>query len=312
MKQKLPVRKIAHLTGHKAAVFSLGPGPEARHFLSGAGDGWVVRWDLDDPETGRLIAKVETQIFSLLYLDGYERVVVGNMNGGVHWVDLSNPDNTKNIAHHRKGVFDILRIREYIYTAGGEGTLTKWSISEIRSLESYQLTNQPLRSLDFCPERNEIAVGASDNAIYLLDASTLQIRRTIRDAHDNSVFTARYTPDGRYLLSGGRDAHLRVWDLDHEARPLAAQPAHWFTINAIAIHPGGRWFATASRDKTIKIWDADTFELRKVLDTARDGGHINSVNRLYWSPYRNYLISGSDDRSMIVWQVGQDGQNGDQ
>ena len=306
MKQKLPVRKLAHLTGHKAAIFSLGPGPETRHFLSGAGDGWVVRWDLDDPETGRLIAKVETQIFSLLYLDGHERVVVGNMNGGVHWVDLEDPDNTKNVAHHRKGVFDMLRIKEFVYTAGGGGMITKWSVAKSRTLESYQLTNQSLRSLDFCPERNEIAVGASDNAIYFLDASTLQLRRSIRDAHDNSVFTARYTPDGRYLLSGGRDAHLRIWNLDEGDRPVAAQPAHWFTINAIAIHPEGRWFATASRDKTIKIWDSNTFELRKVLDTARDGCHVNSVNRLFWSPHRNYLISGSDDRSMIVWQVGQD------
>lgn len=305
MSTLLQVRRIARLTGHEASVFAIGAGPDHRHFLSGAGDGWVVRWDLEDPEMGRLIAKVETQIFSLLYLPESRRVVVGNMNGGVHWVDLEQPDHTRNIAHHQKGVFDLLRAGDHVFSAGGGGLITRWSIEESRALESLQLSNQSLRSLDYCPHRGEIAVGASDNNIYFLDADTLALKRTLTGAHDNSVFTVKYTPDGRHLLSGGRDAHLRLWDLEQGAAPLAAQPAHWFTLNHIAFAPDGRWFATASRDKTIKLWDASDFQLLKVLNTARDGGHVNSVNRLFWSPYRNYLISGGDDRSMIVWEVGE-------
>lgn len=302
MTKKVQVNKIAQLTGHEASIFSVVAGPDQQHFLSGAGDGWVVRWNLDNPETGRLIARVETQIFSLLQLPDREKVVVGNMNGGVHWVDLREPARTKNIAHHQKGVFDIQRIGDHVFTLGGAGLLTRWSVSEERTLESYQLTNQSLRSMDYHPERNEIAIGASDNAIYLLDAATLEIRQALRDAHDNSVFTVRYAPDGRYLLSGGRDAHLRVWDLEAGTELVSDQPAHWFTINDIAFHPSGNWFATGSRDKTIKIWEAGSWRLLKVLDAARSGGHINSVNRLFWSPYHQMLISCSDDRSIIVWE----------
>ena len=304
MNMKISAAKKTQLTGHNAAIFSLGPGPEERQFLSGAGDGWVVRWDLDDPEIGRLIARVETQIFSQLYLKETNTVVVGNMNGGVHWIDLDQQGATKNIAHHKKGVFDIIGVGDHVFTVGGEGSITRWSVPESRTLESYQLTNQSLRCLDFCPVRNEIAVGGSDNSIYLLNASTFELKRTIKESHDNSVFTVKYTPDGNYLLSGGRDAHLRVWDLDNGAEQISSQPAHWFTINSIAIHPGGKWFATGSRDKTIKIWSMETLQLLKVLDTARDGGHINSVNSLFWSPYRNELISCSDDRSIIIWEIG--------
>ena len=61
--------------------------------------------------------------------------------------------------------------------------------------------------------------------------------------------------------------------------------------------------ATASRDKTMKIWDANNFKLLKVIDTVRNGGHINSVNTLRWSKYNNWLISGSDDRSIIIWEI---------
>jgi WD40 repeat protein len=301
---KIKTQKVAQLTGHKAAIFALSAGESPRYFLSAAGDGWVVRWDLDDPETGRLLAQVENQAFALGYLPGSHRAVVGNMNGGLHWVNLAQPEQTKNIAHHKKGVFDILPLGDQVLTVGGDGLLTRWDAAAARSLESYQLSNQSLRCLAYSPSRHEIAVGASDNGIYLLDADSLELKQRLPHAHDNSVFALCYTADGQTLLSGGRDAMLKAWALAGDApRLLNEQAAHWYTINSIVLHPEGQLFATASRDRTIKIWDARTFKLLKVLDTIRDGCHINSVNRLLWTDYQGYLISASDDRSMMVWEV---------
>jgi WD40 repeat protein len=300
---RLKVAKIAQLTGHNASVFALGEDQAPNTFLSGAGDGWIVRWNLDEPENGRLIAKVETQVFSILHLPERNMMIAGNMNGGVHWVDLENPEKTRNVAHHQKGVFAIEALGNYILTAGGQGMLTKWDRATGKAMESLQLSNQSHRSIAISPDQKEIAVGCSDNGIYLLDAQTLSIRHHIKEAHNNSVFSLAYHPDGAYLLSGGRDAHLKVWQLDAPPKCVDEKPAHWFTINSIVFSPCGRWFATGSRDKTLKIWDAKSFELLKVLETIRDKGHLNSVNRLFWTPYQNYLISASDDRSLIIWEI---------
>ena len=108
------------------------------------------------------------------------------------------------------------------------------------------------------------------------------------------------------LLSGSRDAHLKMWDLEKNCEMIFDEPAHWFTINDIVFHPSGQLFATASRDKSIKIWDAQSLQLLKVLEGARDGGHFNSVNRLFWSAHEGQLVSGSDDRSLIIWRVNQE------
>lgn len=297
----LTVQKIARLTGHNASVFALAGDANAQHFLSAAGDGWVVRWDLQQPEIGKVLAKVDTQIFSLLNLPDLNKLVIGNMNGGLHWLDLNNSDLNKNIAHHQKGVFDILHMGESVFTLGGEGRITRWSAAEGRSLESLHLTNQSLRTADYDKTCDEIAVGTSDNSIYILDVNVLEIKKNIQNAHNNSVFTTKYSPDGHYLLSGGRDAHLKIWDAANDFKLLSSQPAHWFTINDIAFSTDGQYFATASRDKTIKIWDAHTFQLLKVIDTIRHGGHLNSVNCLLWLD--DYLISGSDDRSIMVWLI---------
>jgi WD40 repeat protein len=300
------IQKKAVLTGHNASIFSLSKGGDDRHFLSGGGEGWVVEWNLDAPDLGRLLAKTETQIFSLLKLTDQPVVIAGNMNGGVHWIHLENPNQSKDVQLHRKGVFDIKVNGDYVYTVGGDGILTKWSAAEARSLESFHLTNQPLRCMDFCEKRGEIAIGASDHAVYLLDIETLALKNVIRDAHGNSVFSIKYSPTGEYLLTGGRDAHLNVWDTKTWER-RSSQPAHWYTINGIDFHPSGHFFATASRDKTLKIWRSDNFELVKVLEGARDGGHLNSVNKLLWMKNGESLVSCSDDRTIISWQIRQGG-----
>jgi len=301
--KKVSIEKIATLTGHNASIFSIIRYKAPHLFLSGAGEGWIVEWDFNDLEMGRLLAKVDTQIFSLCFLEKEKVVVAGNMNGGVHWVDIENPTKTKNILQHKKGVFAIQQIDNELFTAGGAGLLTRWDIAKQKTIESLHLSNQSLRCLAFSKTRNELAVGASDHCIYLLDATTLEIKQTIKAAHENSVFAIKYSPDHRFLISGGRDAHLRVRDLEKGGVEVSFQPAHWYTINDIAFHPKAPIFATASRDKTIKIWDAESFELLKVIETVRDQGHLNSVNRLYWSSFNDYLVSCGDDRSIMVWEV---------
>lgn len=295
--------KVAQLTGHNSSIFSIVPFGQSRYFISGGGEGWIVLWDLDTPELGQLKAKVGKQIFSLWAKESSNLAVAGNMDGGLHWVNFSNASGNRNISHHTKGVFSIVEAEGAVWTIGGEGMLTKWSANPIKSLESLQLTNMPLRCMDYSSFRNELAIGSSDCSVYLVDTKTMEIKRIIKAAHANSVFSVKYHPVQPLLITGGRDAHLKVWDLEREHEARISIPAHLFTINSIVFHPEGHFMATGSRDKTIKIWDASSFELVKVIETVRDRGHVNSVNTLYWSSYNNYLISGSDDRSIIIWEI---------
>lgn len=296
------VRQIAKLTGHNGSIYTIVQGLERHKVLTGAGDGWVIEWDLTNFETAKVVAKVETNIFSMAYIDRENWLAVGNMFGGLHWVDLNAKTDLKNSQFHEKGIFDILVLDDHVYTVGGKGKLAKWNIATQQIVESLQLSNESLRSIDYDKAGNRFVIGSSDNSIYFLD-KMLNIKHRIIPAHDNSVFTAKFTQNGTLLFSGSRDAHLKVWSLNDNFENVSSQPAHWFTINDIAFHPNKSILATASRDKTIKIWNSETFELLKVIDVVKFGGHINSVNKLLWTTHNDWLVSVSDDRTVIVWEV---------
>ena len=321
----MKIEKITQLSGHKGAVYALGEGRTPQHIFTGAGDGWLVEWDLANHETGRLIANVEKNIFCLKYLKNQQRVVIGDMDGGIRFVDLENPDKTLNIKHHSKGCYNIQSFDNQLFTLGGEGIITRWSAEESRSIESLQLSSKSLRSMAISAPKREIVVGASDGNMYFLDIDNFNLKHTIYAAHQNSIFTVRYTPSYQHILTGGRDAFLKMWQANdiwnnNNLKPIFSIPAHLFTINAIAFHPSNNQiFATASRDKTIKIWQIEeinsentegvahhkdaTITLLKVIDTVKHGCHIRSVNNLYWSTFNNYLISASDDYTAMVWKI---------
>ena len=294
------VHKIKQLIGHASAVFALSPGSESRYVLSGSGDGLVVRWDLDFEDDPKAIAKVPANVFSLLLLD-QDSLLVGQMNGGLHLVDLNAGKELRNLGDGSHAVFCLMNLprRGLILSGTAEGKLHIWRRSDFELIRSVPVSEKSLRSIAY-NGRGEIAIGSSDNKIYLLDVESFRLKK-ILEGHLNSVFTVCYDPNTGNIVSGSRDAHLRIWNSKGDC--LEMIPAHMYTINEIAWHPELPIFATGSRDKTIKIWSAEDYSLLKVIDRDKSEGHLNSVNKLYWSRWNNFLISCSDDRSLMVWQI---------
>ncbi len=294
------LHKRAQLKGHRGAIYDIAPTDTG--LWSGAGDGWIVHWPNEQIEVGKLIANVGFGVYSLAVLPEQQWVVAGDMNGGVHWVHLTDTTQNRDIEHHKKGVFDLFRYQDSLFSCGGDGCLTRWNTTTGRSIETLQLTTKSLRCITPHPILPHLAVAASDGCIYIIDANNLTVLHTILMAHLPAVFCVTYSPDGRYLLSGGRDAHLRIWDANNHYALLHAIPAHTYTLNGLVFWPDGQAFATCSRDRTIKIWDADTFALLRVIDTLRHANHINSVNKLVFLPDGS-LASCSDDKSIIIWEL---------
>ena len=297
----MKIEKIAALTGHNAPIYALATGRDDRHFYSAGGDGWVVEWSLDSPELGRVVAEVGLPVFSLFFFKKENLLVAGDQNGGVRFIPLENPAAQRHILHHKKGIFDIQFFDNQLFTLGGDGYLTRWDWASRRPLESIRIAPKSLRCAIFLEKRREIVVGASDGNLYFLDGDGLFLKNKIDAAHDPAVFCGVSFEEKNQLITGGRDAHLRFWELGNDPILMKTDlPAHLFTINHVVFVEN--WLVTASRDRTLKIWDPATGELLKVVDTLRHGGHLRSVNRLLALP-GGELVSAGDDRQGIIWQL---------
>ncbi|KAA9340818.1 WD40 repeat domain-containing protein [Adhaeribacter soli] len=304
MASPLEVTKTATLTGHRDCVYTLERSGKDTIFYSAGGDGFVVAWNLNEPENGDLIANAEKSVYALKYLADKDLLVIGQNFKGLQIVAPEAKKLVQTVALPPVAIFDLAysEKEQLLYAGLADGTLVMLETVGFTVKKVVKLSDKSLRCFALNEVRNELAAGYSDHSIRIFDAQTLELKQQV-DAHANSVFTLAYTPNGKFLLSGSRDAHLRIWNPEKNYEEHLSIIAHLFTINHLTFSPCGKYFATCSMDKSVKVWDAQTFKLLKVIDKARHAGHGTSVNKLFWSAHENALVSCSDDRTISVWDI---------
>jgi WD40 repeat protein len=295
------VQKLKTITGHKDCIYTLAAFDKSSQFFSASGDGMIVIWDLASDQDGQLIAKLPNSVYALSFNHHLHLLVAGQNYEGIHFLDVENKKETGSLQLTKAAIFDIQSFGEYLYVGTGEGVLLKVDGKKLSVAATAKVSDRSLRCIAIDETRGEIAAGYSDHKVRIFDMD-LKLKLTL-DAHDNSVFSVRYSPDGKYLVTGSRDARLKFWDVEAGYRKTGEIVAHMYAINHIDFSPDKKHFVTCSLDKTIKVWDASELKLLKVIDRARHGGHLTSVNKVLWTSYQDKLLSASDDRTISVWHI---------
>lgn len=295
---KLKINRIHHLTGHKSSLFAICAYKNNYEFITGDGGGYAVLWSLKDTEKAVVLAKVDSNIFALQYLPNKNKLAIGTMSGSINFIDVKEKNLMHQINPACKAIFDFFLKNNQLYIATENGELIIYNIELEEITNRFKISDKSLRSISYNKVNNQLAIGCSDHNIYIFDLNNYKIVQKL-DQHKNSVFSVIWLNEST-IASGSRDAHLNIWTNDTLVKNL---PAHYYTINHIAVSPNNKCLATAGKDKCIKIWDSQTFELLKVIDETKTDMHKNSVNKLLWTTYNNYLVSVSDDRNIMVWQL---------
>jgi WD40 repeat protein len=296
------VRKINELEGHQAALYTISEGFQKDELLSAGSERFVAKWNLNQPDLAEVIAKASGVIYSLLRIPELNLLLVGNDQGGIHVVDISQKLEIRYLLAHKKGVYDVCLSadKSTLYAAGGDGQLSIWDMGSFECTQTINCGSLKLRQLALSPEGDILAIACGDSYIRILDTKTNEIISQWK-AHEMSVNALCFTPSGDVLLSGGKDAYLNIWDAKSHVK-IHSIPAHNYAIYSIVMQPEGKLFATGSRDKTVKLWDVSSYEFLLRLDREKWLGHTHSVNKLLWSE-PNLLISAGDDRRIILWEI---------
>jgi WD40 repeat protein len=266
----------------------------------------VVEWNLLDQQQNKVIARLPAKAMALKYVPDKNILLVGQSAGGIHVIDLNKNEEIKLLQLHRLSVYDIqyLPEKECFWAVAGDGTLSVWSINDFSLVTALKLCDKKIRSIQFNTVLKEAAIGCGDGSIRIFDMDTFEEKKILQGHVDDfSVNAVCYHPNGKYLLSGSRDAYLNVWDIENDYALLHHIPAHNYAIYSIVFSPCKKFFATGSRDKTIKIWDAENFELLLRIDKSQQQGHTHSVNKILWIDFNSYLVSTGDDKVIMVWEI---------
>jgi len=299
---KINVQKRFTLDGHKDCLYALTDGESPNMVYSASGDGMVVAWDLNNPENGKLVAKMKNSVYALAFLTGQNTLLAGQNFEGIHFIDTNLQMEVASVELEKSQIFDIKIHEGRAYIGSGDGVLYVMDLATRSLIKRVKLSDKSIRTIAIDRELNDIAVGMSDNTIRILSLRDLT-QKLVINAHKLSVFTLQYDPLTNMLISGSRDAHLKRWDPEQNYQLEKSVVAHTYAINSICLSPDGKFFVSASMDKTIKVWETETMTLLKVIDRSRYAGHTSSVNKVFWTNHENLLVSCGDDKNIIVWDL---------
>jgi len=121
--------------------------------------------------------------------------------------------------------------------------------------------------------------------------------------HSEAILNVSFSPDGKYLASGGGDATVRIWDLSTEM-PLKTMIGHTNWVQVVRWSPDGQKLSSAGADGEIRVWYGDSGKRHgKPLR-----GHKKWVTDLAWEPFHlnsscNRLASCSKDEAIKIWNL---------
>jgi WD40 repeat protein len=102
-----------------------------------------------------------------------------------------------------------------------------------------------------CQARGLLFCGSADGILTILDAGTLQVRHSIRGAHDGILNGVAAYAAGFATVS--RDRTVRLWS-DDGARQEIIRTRHSHSIKCVASNSAGSLLATGSYGGTIDVF----------------------------------------------------------
>ena len=287
-------RKRIAFSGHSAPVYACTA--DKNWIYSTAGDRFVTRIDALTGLQDAFTVKLDSAAYSLGLTEHSKLLIIGCTNGTIIAID---PESKKLAWEHNflgKAIFSCADCpqEQFIVLGDTEGNLLIVDYAGTL-LTSFLLDCGKIRQLKRFD--NFLFAACQDGKWRQFELPTFNEVNS-GFAHDGGVTALTFFPSSHTLLTGGKDAHLRLWDIV-TGKELQAVPAHYQVIYGIE-KLGSEELITVSMDKTIKVWDSVSMKVKQRIE-FKQGGHNRSVNGCVVLS-ENSFATFSDDRQVIVFE----------
>jgi WD40 repeat protein len=170
-----------------------------------------------------------------------------------------------------------------------------------------------VNSVAFSPDGRQAASASDDSTILVWNPADGQVIRTLKVDPPAEVLSVAFSPDGRSILAGGGDGNVWLWDVG-SGRHFATE-GHTAMVWSVAFSRDGRRAISGDADGAIVVWDVASGQPYREWnvtaglppDEQPAEGESITVFGVTFSPDGSHVLSGSQDGSVILWDV-EDGK----
>jgi len=287
--------RVAELK-HGAAIFSLAFSADGSLLATGSRDQTARVWDTASwNELYRVCA--QAPIASVAFQNDATLVTAGQ---SLRLWDLNV--GQRKLLSHADTVLGIVYSPDATVLATASPGLRIWNTRDWQQQDL--LPGFEAREVAFSRDNKFFAAGSRTGEIAIFLGGPLQHLYTYK-AHHGVVTSVSFSPDSRFLLSGGTDNNVVAWDVANNQEAWRYRPeTSWPEGTATEVHfrfsPDGRWLALVSGPPAIgaqgKMAIMD-WSARKVVTTVDTE---DSAGALSWSPDGNLLAVGIGGSVRII------------
>ena len=125
----------------------------------------------------------------------------------------------------------------------------------------------------------------------LLNSNELTCQNTATIGHSGAVRDARFSPDGRHLVTVSFDNAAKLWELEGGQWREKAILRHPARVLSAIFSPSGKLLMTTSRDRICKIWRLEHDQWQEEFTIQHSAELLDES----FSPDEKHLVTVSDD-----------------
>ncbi|CDK29042.1 unnamed protein product [Kuraishia capsulata CBS 1993] len=201
---------------------------------------------------------------------------------------------------------------KYLATGAEDKLIRIWDLTTRSIIKVLRGHEQDIYSLDFFPDGSKLVSGSGDRTVRIWDLLSSQCSLTL--SIEDGVTTVAVSPDGKLIAAGSLDRTVRVWDANQGflVERLDAENevghGHRDSVYSVAFTHDGKEIASGSLDRTVKLWSLDVKynehnTMAKPVSNCEVTyvGHKDFVLSVCCTPDDKFILSGSKDRGVILW-----------
>ena len=296
----LKLQKATVLRGHQRPVTALAFSPDGQVLVSAndwvEGDKWATfLWRVGSWERFAKIQLWAFDIQSMIFTAGNRMIYHTDVSPNTWDVSTGQPVDDQFDPAWSSGNAVLSPDGTLLAGVNGDGEVIFVDFKRRRMLSRIRAHQDNGRAVAFSPDGRLLATGAEN--IILWDALTHRKITTID--FPSIVWTALFSPDGRWLVTTHGDGAIRVWDVFERQRAVGFNQ-HDGAVRTVSWAPDGKRFASAGEDRVVMVWNTDTGRREMVL-----AGHPTRVMGLAFGPAGKTLASVDFEGTIIIWDLDQ-------